>query len=301
MKIASESASTLLWDNAYALSSTCFRQTGYRTPILEYANQDLHSTVAETFLLNSGLKRTDAEKEASVSYYLSDDGLQTVALIDEEILPENSIVLPKPEKLNLSIGEAISSRRSKRLYTGDSIPLSFLSTLLAAGNGISAVSEVMSERGDRVHLRHRTVPSGGGLYPIQIYMLVNHVDGLKRGVYRYQPLQQALIVESTDSNLIEKIRASSSMEVATQTSTASLLLFLVGKPWRSMRKYGNQGLRFVFHECGGIAQNIHLAATGLGLGSLDCAGFYPHEMNQALGFNGVGQTFLHTIFVGTSG
>lgn len=82
---------------------------------------------------------------------------------------------------------------------------------------------------------------------------------------------------------------------------SNVIFLLVARPWKTMRKYGDRGLRFVFHETGAISQNIHLAVTGLGLGSVDCASICDDEMHEVLGFDGNFQTVTHTIVVGASG
>ena len=75
----------------------------------------------------------------------------------------------------------------------------------------------------------------------------------------------------------------------------------MGAPWRSMRKYGARGMRFLFLEAGAIAQNLNLACAGLGLGSLDCASLYDDEVHEALGADGLYEALLHAVIVGQAG
>jgi SagB-type dehydrogenase family enzyme len=79
------------------------------------------------------------------------------------------------------------------------------------------------------------------------------------------------------------------------------LLLLVGRPWRSMRKYGARGMRHVFLEAGAMAEHVHLAATALGLGSVDCSSVYDDEAHEALGMDGLYEALLHVVVVGSEG
>ena len=299
-ELDTKAANSILWDNSYAPISPCTSSTGFRTSLLNYSVQETTYNIAEDFIVNSFLKRDDVETEASISYYLSGAGLQTVSMIDTEYKDENHIQLPVSDKISMSLGACISIRRSIRYYTGDKISFNQLATLLRAGNGISAISEGSSHSGEKVSLRQRTVPSGGGLYPIHLYILALKVSGLERGLYRYQPIKDVLIPSSLRDSSIEDFEKSFT-GASDMFQTASLLFLLVGKPWRSMRKYGNKGLRFVLHEVGGISQNIHLSVTSLGLGSADYAGFYEDEIHQILEFDGLSNVVLHSIFIGMPG
>jgi SagB-type dehydrogenase family enzyme len=80
---------------------------------------------------------------------------------------------------------------------------------------------------------------------------------------------------------------------------AAAICFLVARPWRSMRKYGDRGMRFVFLEAGAMAQNIALVAVALGLGSVDCGSFYDDEVHETLDIDGVYETLIHAVFLGT--
>jgi SagB-type dehydrogenase family enzyme len=75
----------------------------------------------------------------------------------------------------------------------------------------------------------------------------------------------------------------------------------VARPWRSMRKYGSRGVRYVFVEAGAIAQCVHLAAEALGVGTVDCASVYEDEAGDVMGIDGLFEQLVHTVVVGYSG
>ena len=86
------------------------------------------------------------------------------------------ITLPKPAQSgDVSVESALASRRSLRQFSDSAVTLQQLSQLLWAAQGLT------SSRGNR------TAPSAGGLYPLEVYLVVENVSGLAAGTYRYHP------------------------------------------------------------------------------------------------------------------
>ena len=49
------------------------------------------------------------------------------------------------------------------------------------------------------------MPAGGALNPLETYLLVNRVDALDSGVYRYLPVEHALCLLCVDAELAEQV------------------------------------------------------------------------------------------------
>ena len=204
-----------------------------------------------------------------------------------------------PRLRGWEVGQATLRRRSIRTFTGDQVPASELAAILRSSLAVTGVADVPLSDGSTVEYWYRAAPSGGGLYPVEAYIAVFRVDGLEPGVYRYSPRLDSLITVG-DTGMGDAIRASLTVtDDQMSVSGAAAMVVLVGVPWRSMRKYGPRGLRFVFHEAGGIAGYMHLAATALGVGSSDCASYYDDQVNGALGLDGLSRLAIHTILLGT--
>ena len=88
------------------------------------------------------------------------------------------IALPAPalSAAGLPTEQAIAGRRSTRDFSGRPLPLAELSRVLFLSSGIAT---------DQWGQKHRTAPSSGALYPIELYPVVHNVAGLERGVYHY--------------------------------------------------------------------------------------------------------------------
>ncbi len=272
---------------------------GYRPNALRYANRNEYKSLAEDFLINSYTVRNDIENQASLESYTCDAELKLISMLDNRFYDEKqTIKLPKSIPLDLSLGEAIVKRRSIRHYTGDKIELAHLATALRACYGISGEINVRSNTGNLFPIKVRTVPSGGGLYSYQIYIVSLAINKLPVGIYEYIVNKDILYQVDSKDIIDNLIRAYTVTDDAISISRANYLILFVATPWKSMRKYGSKGLRFALQELGAISQSFHLTMVALGLGSTDCAAYCEDEMNAVLGFDGVNQSVLHTVIAG---
>jgi SagB-type dehydrogenase family enzyme len=149
-----------------------------------------------------------------------------------------------------------------------------------------------------VTTRFRAVPSAGALYPVEVWVAAQRVSGLAPGLYRYLPLEDALAFHDDDQALTRLHNTFMGAEGGIELAAAAFLLLLIGRPWRSMRKYGPRGLRFVLHEAGAIAFAAHLAMVAMDLGAVDHSGFYDEEASDVLGLDGLLDVLLHSIAAG---
>jgi len=133
------------------------------------------------------------------------------------------------------------------MFTGDRIGLDYLSSILRAAAGVTAEADVSLMSGGEVKMHFRTAPSAGGLYPVDLYFAAVNVEGLPFGVYRYSSKQDRLFPVLLGQDAIDALLKTCAMpEEMISCSRSNVLLFLIAKPWKSMRKYGNRGLKFIF-------------------------------------------------------
>jgi SagB-type dehydrogenase family enzyme len=66
-------------------------------------------------------------------------------------------------------------------------------------------------------------------------------------------------------------------------SRAPATIAICGIFERTTRKYGERGIRYIFMEAGHAAQNIHLQAVSLNLGTVVIGAFRDDEVKKALG------------------
>lgn len=185
------------------------------------------------------------------------------------ITQETEIRLPPPAtKSEISVEEALFKRRSVREYKDEALTLEEVSQLLWAAQGITS------------RWGGRTAPSGGALYPLEIYLVAGKVKGLEPGVYRYRPHGHLL------TNIVQGDKRFALFNASFWQSpikNASISLIICAEYQRTTRKYGERGRRYVHIEVGHVGQNIYLQAESLGLSTVAIGAFSDEAVKKVLG------------------
>jgi SagB-type dehydrogenase family enzyme len=190
-----------------------------------------------------------------------------------------------------SLEDVLQRRRSHHRFAGTPCRLAELATVLALGDGI-----VARQKGDDgAEFQLRTAPSGGGLYPVETFCLVFDVEGLEPGVYFYNaPRHRLERLAALDC----RARLIQSSNLRDEIQKAGFCVALSVVLPRSSFKYGQRAYRFSLLEAGHIAQNVLLAAEGLGLGALPIGGFFDDQVNQLLQLDGCQEFVVYLVLVG---
>ena len=154
---------------------------------------------------------------------------------------QDPIQLPQPEinKLSMSLGNALNTRRSYREYQkGKEVDLQTLSTILWAACGISDPASGKI-----------TAPSAINMQDIKVYVCT------MKGVTLYNPKSNTLDPVS-DKNLLDALATSQQF-----VKDAPYTLLLVSD--QSTR--GRKNERYGDMDAGYVSQNIYLACTALGM------------------------------------
>lgn len=196
--------------------------------------------------------------------------------------------LPEPEReARASLWEALRSRRSVRSYKKEPLLLGRLSTLLWASGG---------ESGRRQGgFRFRTAPSAGALYPIETYLAARTVEDLAPGLYRYLVPAHALELLRRGEVSGELAEAALGQEMVRE---AAACFVWTGVVRRTTGKYRERGYRYIYMEAGIACENLHLAATALGLGACAVGAFRDDAVERVLGIDGEDEIALLLASVG---
>ena len=201
--------------------------------------------------------------------------------------------LPRPRRPDLTLWQAITERRSCRQFAEEPVAVADLAALLHAAYGVTQGFDP----GERRHtLPLRAVPSGGALYPLELYVGALRVDGLAPGLYHFDPLKASLAVIH-DSLIPEDVAALSTYPEIVAASAAEV--FVAAVFGRTRFKYGLRGYRFALLEAGHVGQNLVLTATALGLAAVPLGGYYDRLTDEFLGLDGVNESTLYTLAVGS--
>lgn len=179
------------------------------------------------------------------------------------------IALPSPAgSATEPLNQLVMQRRSVRSFGAAPLSLAQLGQLLWAAQGITHQEGL------------RTVPSAGALYPLELYVVVGAVDGLKAGVYHYRPdgHQLSKIAEGDRRQPLARAALGQSW-----IAEAAVVIAIAAIFERTTRKYGERGVRYVHMEVGHAGQNLHLQASALGLGTTVVGAFDDDEVAAVLG------------------
>lgn len=202
------------------------------------------------------------------------------------------IPLPPAEELPGSLNRLILERRTSRVFTGQALPLQAVGTLLALSYQILG-ADLLHARSP--HIPKRPVPSGGALYPLEIYLAALEGVDFPAGRYHYHPAQHAL--EILDAEVAETTLRQC-FPLDTFPPGARLVIGICGVMPRNRFKYGELGYRLMLLEAGHLAQNLLLVAQALGLGCMPCCGFYDDRLHDYLAIDGVDEVGLYLLPIG---
>ena len=175
---------------------------------------------------------------------------------------DNLIKLPAPDFTNASIEVCMEKRRSVRAFKDQELSLQQISNIIWAAQGITE---------DRNEFR--TAPSAGATFPLEVFV------AKKDGLYRYVPTSHGLKQETAKD--IRKDIAKAALGQGF-ISNAGLVIIIAAVFERTAMRYGGRAARYVHMEAGHCAQNIHLEAVALGLGSVPVGAFRDEDLSKAL-------------------
>jgi SagB-type dehydrogenase family enzyme len=183
--------------------------------------------------------------------------------------PGESVPLPTADLDELRVSgdaltHAIEDRVSCRDFTPDAPP-----TLDQLGELLFRTTR---NRGLRVlgdeEFPSRPFPSGGGLYELEVYPVVRHVQGLKPGMYHYDSFDHALrSVAEFDNPAIARLLTPSSLTLVDGQSPQVLFVF-AARVGRIMWTYEQIPYAVMLKHVGVLTQTMSLVATDMGLGTV---------------------------------
>jgi SagB-type dehydrogenase family enzyme len=247
--------------------------------------------LSELYHENSKQVPCDLPFYRRIEYFNSSElGLQLVRRAAKRYACADRVALPEASAgPHAALTDAIARRSSVRRFGGEPLTLDQLATLLRYANGV-----VEHTPGDG--MPRRAIPSGGALYPTELYLLPLECDGLEPGAYHYDPFAHELarFADSPAEPLLGR-----ACYLGAALPTASVALVITACFERQSVKYDERAYRFTLIECGHLAQNLLLMAAASGLGALPVGGFMDDEVNDYLGLDGRREAALYLLLVGS--
>jgi SagB-type dehydrogenase family enzyme len=258
------------------------------------APPDLLNAPSELYHENSKLRANDAGLYRWIGFFNSSPHVRKIIARPVTYSHYQSVELPPVVGMaEEPLARTISGRRSARAFDYRSMPINELSRLLMLGGGITGAHH----DSDGTVWQLRAAPSGGALYPIDLYCLALRIGGLAAGLYAYNPQAHSLALVVEGDFAAELATLSYGDPDATPPAAA---IIMSASFQRCKVKYGERGYRFALLEAGHIAQNLLLAAEAAGLAAVPIGGFLDDRANALLQLDGVQEAVVYLVSVGNA-
>jgi SagB-type dehydrogenase family enzyme len=206
--------------------------------------------------------------------------------------PTGTIIPLKPQvELKLpamDLRQAMEARRTIRKYTDQPLSLDEISYLLWVSQGVKHVSARPSTA--------RNVPSAGARHAFETLVLVNRVDGLAPGLYRYMAIDHALVDLRADHEITALVKEACLGQNQVEGCAATFIWVAVVE--RMFWRYVERGYRYLHLDAGHVCQNLALGAEQIGSGICPIAAFNDEHLNRALNLDGEDQFVIYLATVG---
>lgn len=197
------------------------------------------------------------------------------------------IKLPKPEfDQTIEFWNVIKKRHSTRKFINAPMSLMELSLFLFGMSGLNRIFPQYA---------FRTVPSAGGLYPIETYPVINNVSGMGKGLYHYDIQEHSLYLLKEGDFRRKVAEGCLDQNIAYSSAINFIWTAMIG---RSQWKYLQRCYRYIYLDAGHIGQNFYLVAEALGLGACTIGAIYDDELNDFLEIDGIVETVVYVGVVG---
>lgn len=183
---------------------------------------------------------------------------------------------------------AIANRESHRRFTADPLSLEELSFLLWATQGVRAVLHEAAVL--------RTVPSAGCRHPFETYLAVVRVEGLESALYRYLPLEHALVSVREVDNLPLQLKATTYGQGF--SGQAAVTFIWTAVPERTEWRYGEASYKVIALDAGHVCQNLYLACEAISAGTCAIAAYNQALTDELLGVDGKDEFTVYMAPVG---
>jgi SagB-type dehydrogenase family enzyme len=210
---------------------------------------------------------------------------QTVARASRTHDHRPGIDLPR-RRLPRALRNLLDERTSEPPRVRRSLSLDRLAVVLAAAAGARTRADGASRR---------PAPSGGALYPLELYAVPLAVPGLGRSVYHYNPYRHRV----TPLRPAREEDVAACLVDATIAERSAVVLVLTAMFWRTRFKYGLRGYRFALLEAGHVMQNVVLTTTALDLAAVPLGGWYDRRVDELVGANGLDEAAVYLVAVGS--
>lgn len=234
------------------------------------------------------------ELRQQINFYLTDqNGGVAPPPLQRPPRPEQAVIeLPAAASRSAFAGtdllDAIAQRQSERHFTAEPLTLAEVGLLLWATQGVRQLIN------DGCALR--TVPSAGCRHAFESYLFVSNVAGLQPGLYRYLPVQHALVCEQLGGEFQPQLSTATLNQHFVSHAPLTIVWSVI--PYRMEWRYAQAAHRVIAMDVGHVCQNLYLACQAIGAGTCAIAAYDQTKMDALLGVDGEEEFTLYLAPVG---
>lgn len=111
----------------------------------------------------------------------------------------------------------------------------------------------------------RPYAAAGGLYELDLYVIINRCDGLDAGLYCYDPERHALCPRPAPRQHSDALLADASLATAIPQERLQVLVIIAARCQRVAWTYSSIAYSLVLKDVGVLYDTMYLAATAMGL------------------------------------
>lgn len=195
--------------------------------------------------------------------------------------------LPDPNRLDSELKAIIDKRASLRSFQKTPLSLDELSYLLWCTQGVKEIT--------KRPVTLRTVPSAGARHAFETYILVNRVNRLTPGLYRFLALEHQIAPFILNNVISDQIQAACMQTMVTSSAAVFIWVAVVHRmTWR----YHQRGFRYLFLDAGHVCQNLYLSAESISCGACAIGAYDDYMINGLLHLDGKNEFVIYLAAVG---
>lgn len=140
----------------------------------------------------------------------------------------------------------------------------------------------------------RASPATGALYPIEIYILSNDINGLEKGIYHFDPgeFNLTMLRKGDYSGYLYEYTGRNDA-----TRKLSVAFIFSSLAWRNAWKYRERSYRHWFWDCGVILSNMISLLNSKCLNYELITGFVDNKIDKLIGIDGIEEATVAIVAV----
>ncbi|MEL7059924.1 MAG: SagB family peptide dehydrogenase [Acidobacteriota bacterium] len=201
-------------------------------------------------------------------------------------LEGEEIELPPPDHDLGSLDAALNSRVTNRFFDSNAF-LTAVELSVLLDRAFASRGEV--RLGQTFVSQRKTSPSGGGLHPIEPFILIHRVHGIDAGLYHYSARNRSLTKVFSDQESVLRSMAGALAAGQEIFQSAAIVITFVARFARQYWKYRDRarGYAVMLKDVGHLSQTAQLVATAMGLATAYSGAIAGEIFEQITGYSDI--------------